>query len=378
MFRNIPDILGDIPKQRKMPMDKGIITMLVFICAFGLIMIWSASMYNAKLEGNEFYYVGKQLIYLLVGFVLMYIVSLVNFRYIKVYSNLIMGISVALLFIVMLLPESEGVGGAVRWIRIGNLVMQPSELSKLGVLMFMSNQTELRADSIRTLKTFLMLTAFCGILCVLIYSQPALSTAIIVAGLIIGMYFAAGGNLGYMFSLIGVCGVAVFVMISQNQWRMDRLLAYLDPFSDLLGDGWQPAQSLMALGSGGIFGVGIGNGRAKLNFLPEPQNDYIFAIIGEELGLLGCIALIGAYFVLIFMIIKVAIGAPDTYSRMFCIGMAILLFIQVFLNIAVVTNLIPSTGVVLPFVSSGGSSLITLLFAMGIVLNISRNIKTKI
>ncbi len=378
MFKNIPDILSDIPKQRKMPLDKGIVMLLIFISSFGLIMIWSASMYNAKLEGNEYYYVGKQLIYLLIGFVIMYVVSLLNFRYVKAYSNLVMGISFALLFIVMLLPETESVGGAVRWIKIGNIVMQPSELSKLGVLMFLASQTELRTDSIRSIKTFALLTVFCAILCVLIYSQPALSTAVIVAGLIIGMYFAAGGHLGYMLSLIGVCGVAVYVMISQNQWRMDRLFAYLDPFSDLLGDGWQPAQSLMALGSGGIFGVGIGNGRAKLNFLPEPQNDYIFAIVGEELGLLGCVALIAAYFLLIFMIIKVAIGAPDTFSRMFSIGVALLLAMQVFLNIAVVTNLIPSTGVVLPFVSSGGSSLITLMFAMGIVLNISRNVKSKI
>ena len=149
----------------------------------------------------------------------------------------------------------------------------------------------------------------------------------------------------------------------------------MDPWEHLLQTGWQPAQSLMALGSGGIFGVGVGNGRAKLMFLPEPQNDYIFAIIGEELGLIGCTILIIAYGVLIYKLVKLSFAAPDVFSRMLVAGMAVLLSMQVFINVAVVTNMIPSTGITLPFISSGGSSLISMLLCMGVVLNISRNQK---
>jgi cell division protein FtsW len=374
-FKDFSDMISDIPNQAKKRLDRGVVVLIFFLICFGLIMIWSASMYNAKLEGDEFYYVRKQLIYAAAGFGIMYFVSLIDYKFIKKYVNLIMGFTILLLVIVMFLPETEGVNGAVRWINIGGIVIQPSEIAKIAVLLFLAKEIEKRIDQLHTFKGFLLLLVFCGAICGLIFKQPALSTSVVVAGLIIGMYFIAGGNLLYIVSMVGVAGVAVYVLITSTDWRMDRLLAYLDPWSDLLGSGWQPAQSLMALGSGGIFGVGIGNGRAKLMFLPEPQNDYIFAIIGEELGLLGCVAVILVYFLLVFRLIKISFATTDVFSRMVTAGMALLLAIQVFINIAVVTNLIPSTGITLPFISAGGSSLISLMVSMGIVLNISRNQK---
>jgi len=189
------------------------------------------------------------------------------------------------------------------------------------------------------------------------------------------MYFMAGGNLFYIIATAAICVGAIIAFIASSPWRMARIYAFLDPWSDLRGKGWQPAQSLMALGSGGIFGQGIGNGKAKLNFLPEPQNDYIFSVIGEELGLIGCITVIVVYFVLIYKLMRIALGTSDVFGRLLASGLGLLLSIQVFLNVAVVTNLIPPTGVMLPFISAGGSSLLTLLFAMGIVLNVSRNVK---
>lgn len=374
-LKDFSNMISDIPNQAKKRMDKGVVVLILFLLCFGLIMIWSASMYNAKLEGDEFYYVRKQLIYAVFGFGAMYFVSLVDYKFIRKYANAIMGFTILLLIIVMFLPETQGVNGAVRWINIGGIVIQPSEIAKIAVLLFLAKEIEKRTHQLQSFKGFLLLLGFCACLCGLIFKQPALSTSVVVAGLIIGMYFIAGGNLFYISSMIGVAGIAVYVLITSTDWRMDRLLAYMDPWSDLLGSGWQPAQSLMALGSGGIFGVGIGNGRAKLMFLPEPQNDYIFAVIGEELGLLGCVALILIYFLLIFRLIKIAMAAPDVFSRMVTAGMALLLAIQVFINIAVVTNLIPSTGITLPFISAGGSSLVSLMVSMGIVLNISRNQK---
>ncbi len=375
MFKDITAMFGDFKNQRKHPMDIGVVIVTLLISVFGLIMIWSASMYNARIEGNEYYYVAKQLKYLLFGCALAYFISLIDYKYIKKFADLFMGATLVLLIIVLFLPETEGVGGAVRWISIGGIVIQPSEIAKIGVIAFISAHTEMFVDTIKKPKTFFIMCLLIVALFMLIYKQPALSAAAIVGVLIIGMYFIAGGNIAYMLISLGGGLVAGYFFISQSEWRLARFMAYLDPWSDLLGSGWQPAQSLMALGSGGIFGQGIGNSRAKLMFLPEPQNDYIFAIIGEELGLVGCLFLMLAYFVLIFKIIKIALHAPDTFSRMFSAGMALLISVQVAFNVAVVTNLMPSTGVILPFVSAGGSSLVSLMIGMGILLNISRHQK---
>lgn len=373
--QDMKEMLHKIPGEAKKPIDRTIVIVIAVLTCFGFIMVWSASMYNANLDDDAYYYVSKQVIYAIIGFAGMFAVSLIDFRFVKKYSFLLMLLSLALLGIVMLLPETEGVNGAVRWITIGGIVIQPSELAKVAVLLYLADEIEKRQDKIGSITNFFKLLIFCGSICLLIYFQPALSTAVVVAGLIIGMYFMAGGNLTYVLSIIGIGGAMVYVFISSSAWRMARIWAYLDPWSDLYGNGWQPAQSLMALGSGGIFGVGIGNGKAKLLFLPEPQNDYIFSVIGEELGLIGCLMLLSLYLYLIFKLIQISFRCPDMFSKLVSSGMGLLLSIQVFINVAVVTNLIPSTGVTLPFISAGGSSLVSLLLSFGVVLNISRNLK---
>jgi cell division protein FtsW len=375
MFEDVVKIIKDIPNQAKKPMDKSIVFLVFMITCFGLVMIWSASMYNAKMGGNEYLFVSKQSQFAVIGFAVMWAMSLVNYRYLKNFAGLMLSVAVILLTVVLFLDEQEGVNGAVRWISVGGIVIQPAELAKICVLVFVAREIDRRMELLATFKGFLILLMFTGVIALMIYEQPALSTAIIVGGLIIGMYFMAGGNLIYIASMATMAVSVIIVFITSTPWRMQRILAYQDPWSDLHGKGWQPAQSLMALGSGGIFGQGIGNGKAKLMFLPEPQNDYIFSIIGEELGLIGCFAVILVYFILIFKLIKVSLAATDIFGRMLASGMGLLLGIQVFLNISVVTNLIPPTGVMLPFISAGGSSLVTLLFGMGIVLNVSRNIK---
>ncbi|MFA0815649.1 MAG: putative lipid II flippase FtsW [Anaerofustis sp.] len=372
---DLREMLGNVSKEAKKPVDRSIVMTILVLTCFGLIMVWSASMYNANLEDHSYYYVSRQLMYAVFGFVAMFAVSLIDFRFVKKYAFLLMLLALALLGIVMMLPETESVNGAVRWISIGGIVIQPSEITKIAVLLFLSAEIEKRSDDIASAKNFILLLGFCGVICLLIYIQPALSTAVVVAGLIIGMYFMSGGNLAYVLSLAGVGGIAVYFFITGSEWRMSRIMAFLDPWSDLYGSGWQPAQSLMALGSGGVFGVGIGNGKAKLLFLPEPQNDYIFSVIGEELGLIGCIALLAVYLYLIFKLIQISFRCPDMFSKLVCSGMGLLLSIQVFINVAVVTNLIPSTGVTLPFISAGGSSLVSLMLSFGVVLNISRNLK---
>ncbi len=377
MFDYLKKAIADIPNQKKKPLDSGILIIVCCLCIFGIIMIWSASMYNAKLSGDEFAYVKKQAIYFIVGLILMMTFSLLNVNYIKKYSNLFMGFAIALLVVVMLKPDNESVKGAVRSIQIAGVVIQPAEFTKISVLFFVSYQIERNLGGIRTLKFFVLLCCYAIITGYIIYQQPALSTAFIIVAVIFGMYFIAGGKLLHIIlSCLSGAGI-LYIFISQSSWRQDRVNAFSDPFADLLGSGWQPAQSLMALGSGGIFGQGIGNGRAKLSFLPEPQNDYIFAIIGEELGLVGCVLLIFVYFVLIVRIFKVSLNSSTIFEKMFCGGAAILIAIQVFLNVGVVTNLLPATGIILPFISSGGSSLFTFMIIIGVVLNISRNRKSE-
>ena len=376
MLDNLRKTIADIPNQRKKTFDVGIFIIVCCLCIFGIIMIWSSSMYNAKLSGDEFAYVKKQLLYFAVGLMLMLFFSVLNTSYLKAYSNFFMAFALLLLFIVMLKPADESVKGAVRSIELAGIVIQPAEFTKISVLFFMAYQIERRTKEINSFKIFCLTCLYIAVTAYIIYQQPALSTAIIIAVTIIGMYFIAGGNFLYICIVGGMAIAAVYVFITQNPWRMERIMAFKDPFADLQDSGWQPAQSLMALGSGGIFGQGIGNGRAKLGFLPELQNDYIFSVIGEELGLVGCVALIIVYFILISKILKLAFKAPGVFEKMFCGGAAILLAVQVFLNIGVVTNLLPSTGIILPFISSGGSSLFTFMIIIGVVLNISRNIKT--
>ena len=374
ILASIKNIIKNIPKQAKKPLDWKVLILVTLICIFGIIMIWSASMYNAKLEGNEFKYVFKQFKYFIFGFVIMLLVSVLDYRYVKKLSLLVMVISLVLLVMVALKPDTDSVKGAVRYISIFGITIMPAEVVKITVLMSLSYLAELYIDNIKSFKLFVYMLLIMAPICLLIYKQPALSTMIIVAALFVLLYFYAGGNLGYLSGLIVTGVFAVYVFITKTDWRKDRIAGWLDPWSHLLDQGWQPAQSLMALGSGGLWGVGIGNGRAKLKFLPEPQNDYILAIIGEELGLFGCFLLLVAYFVLIFFIVKISFKAKDTFSRLYCIGYASLLAVQVTLNYMIVSNMMPSTGVILPFVSAGGSSIITLLAGMGLVLNISRNV----
>jgi cell division protein FtsW len=210
---------------------------------------------------------------------------------------------------------------------------------------------------------------------VLIILQPNLSTAITISGIIVGIMFVAGLNLIYLFITIGLgtVGITGLILTDEGGYRLKRLTSFLDPFQDPLGDGYQVIQSLLALGSGGIFGVGLGKSIQKTLYLPEPQNDFIFAIIGEELGFVGVLILIACYIVLIWRGIHIAINAADMFGTLLASGITIMLAIQVILNIAVVTSSMPPTGITLPFISYGGNALMLFMGSAGILLNISRH-----
>ncbi len=376
MVHTFPLVLKDIKYERKKRADMGLVMILVILLTTGVIMIWSASMYESQLSGGGGSYASSQAMYAITGLVGMYFVSLINYKHYKKYAGFLM-----LIMFVFLLMVSLGLGstymGANRGLSLGFITFMPVEPAKIAVLLFMAHILDKHLDKVHTFPMFVKVLIFCGILAFLIIRQPALSSGIIVAGLIIGMFFMAGGKISHILFMGFGGAAAVAAMVVLAPWRFKRLLSFIDPFADLHGSGWQPAQSLMALGSGGIFGQGIGNGVAKLSYLPESQNDYIFSIIGEELGLIGCIFVIAGFALLIVRLMNIAFASKDMYARLISSGMAVLLGIQVFLNLMVVTNTMPSTGVSLPFISYGGSSLITLLLGMGVVLNISRNTRHK-
>lgn len=358
----------------KRPADFILIFCVLILTVLGLIMIFSASMYNAGITyNNAFFFFVKQLIYGIVGFFLMFIISRTNYKVIKHFAPYVMIGSILLLGLVLIPGVGTNVNGAQRWIQLPGGTIQPSEFNKIALILFMAYSIEKKGELMRSFRYGFL--PYCGLLlimCGLIALEPNLSTAAITGAILIGMLFIGGVNLKYIGVIVAGVFCAGIAMIVITPWRVARMLAYTDPWSNIQGSGWQIAQSLMALGSGGIFGQGLGNGKAKLMFMPEPQNDFIFAHIGEELGLVGGILILFVYLLLIWRLVKISMEAPDTFATLFCGGMAGLLGMQVFINVGVVTNIIPVTGMPLPFVSAGASSLISLLCGMGVVLNISK------
>lgn len=359
-------------KKAKKNIDYWILLCVIGLTIIGVVSIFSATMYTSGLSGNPFSYFIKQLIFAIVGISLMLFISKIDLKAIKKMAPLIMLGAIVLLIIVLFVGTGDDVG-ARRWISIPGGTIQPSEFAKIALILFMSYYIEKHNSLIGSFKYGVLPHLILAIVvCGLIAVEPNLSTATIIGALIVGMLIIGGINLRYFIPFAVLGGGGIFYMIVAHPWRMERMLTFLDPWKDIKDSGWQVCQSLMALGSGGLFGTGFGDGKAKLLFMPEPQNDFIFAHIGEEMGLLFGIFLISVYLFLIWRCIIVALEAPDTFSMLFAGGMAGLLGMQVFINIGVVTASIPVTGMPLPFISAGASSLISLMCGMGVVLNISR------
>jgi cell division protein FtsW len=354
--------------------DINILLVTLALTCFGVVMIFSASMYSSSVElGNEYYYFKEQLVAAIIGIVAMLICSNIHYTFYRRFANL--GIIISLLLLIAVFIPGIGVelNDARRWINLGFTLFQPSEVVKLAVILYMAHSLENCKDKIRTFRygilPYLILAVIIG---GLIYLEPNLSTAIVIVCIIFGMMFVAGVNLKYIFILGGIGIAGVIFLMTQVGWRMGRINAMFDPWAYRLEEGWQIIQSLMALGSGGVFGQGLGNGKQKLLFMPEAENDYILAHIGEELGLIGTLLVMFAFMYLLLRGIRVAINTKDRFGSLLASGFMIMIGMQVMINVAVVTNSIPSTGMPLPFLSYGGTSLLANLIAIGILLNISK------
>lgn len=353
-----------------------VLTILVLgLVVFGIIMVFSASYYNAiSASGDPYHYLKRDLVWAGIGLTLMIFTSLIDYKTYGKFAPSIMGISL-LLLLLLFTPLGVTRNYATRWIGVGEMTIMPGEIAKIAAIIFVAWFLSRQSNRIESLtRGVLPLLFLAGLLFALIYKQPNLSTAITVVGIIVGMMFVAGLGLIYFAGIVGLGALGIFgLIITGGGEKLKRFMSFLDPFKDELGDGYQVVQSLLALGSGGIFGVGLGKSIQKTLYLPEPQNDFIFAIIGEELGFIGCLLLMACYLILIWRGIHIAMNAPDMFGCLLASGITIMLALQVILNIAVVTSSMPPTGITLPFVSYGGNALMLFMGAMGILLNISRH-----
>lgn len=366
-------------KKRIVKLKSGDFWLMLFtmmLVLFGLAMVFSASYYySISQDGNAYSYLLKDAVLIIAGVVLMLFGALFDYRKYKKLAVPIAAISLVLLLVV-LTPLGQTTNGATRWIPLGLITIMPGEIAKLAAILFvawfLSEDTTRIKSFTRGILPMLGLIALYGGLIVM---QPNLSTAITVCGIIIAMMLVAGLKWRYIVTTagIGAGGILSILIFMKDSYWYARLTSFTDPFADPLDTGYQAVQSLLALGSGGLFGVGIGKSVQKNLYLPEPQNDFILAIIGEELGFIGLLALIILYCLFIWRGVHVAINAPDQFGLLLASGIVLMVAIQVILNIAVVTSSMPPTGINLPFVSYGGNALWMFMFSAGVLINISRH-----
>ncbi len=359
----------------KRKLDISLIITIFLICIYGIVMIYSASSIWAEYKFNDkFHYVIMQSLFFIVGFFLMIVVSKVPYTYYLEKSNTILFICFVLLILVLIPGIGSVRNGSRSWFGIGGLGIQPSEFMKLALIIFTSkyihNNPKQMKSVVKGAFPVLLITMISFFLIML---QPDFGTGTILVLTIVAMLFISGVDFSFFIKigLLGMVGAALLIIAAP--YRMNRIVAFLNPWSDPLGTGFQSIQSLYAIGPGGLFGMGFGKSVQKHFYLPEPQTDFIFSIISEELGIIGIISVAALFLIIITRCIKISIKAPDTFSKFLTFGIVFQLSFQTLLNLAVVVGLVPVTGVTLPFFSYGGSSLIITLISMGIILNISRH-----
>lgn len=358
--------------------DYSLLFITIFMVGFGLVMLYSASSYEAAMEfGDSKYYLISQLKAVVIGVILMVVVIKLDYHIFKKPLIALAAYFGSILMAMMVLtPIGVSANGASRWISLAGFSIQVCEVVKIGVIVFMAFVIEKKAKKLKNIGTFLLCMVFIGISAgVIALITKDLSSSIIVAGIGVVMLFVACPRISYFVIMIGVgvAGVAGAIML--EPFRFERIRVWLNPEKFADEGGFQVLQSLYSLGSGGLFGKGLGNGIQKLGYVPEAQNDMIFTVICEELGVIGGIAVILMFIFMIWRFMIVANNAPDLFGSMLVVGVMAHISIQTVMNIAVVTNSMPNTGVTLPFMSYGGSSILCLLIEIGIVLTVSKRIK---
>ena len=365
-------------KRKAVPLKPGdfLLTALVMILVvFGVIMVFSASYYYAiSEEGTPYYYLIRDIPYAVLGTVMMVFMALIDYHKLQKLAWPVLGGAIVLLLLIFT-PLGITLNNATRWLNVGITIM-PGEWAKPACILFVAAWLSNPRHSILSItRGILPPVLVAGVVGVLIALQPSTTTAATIVLIIFGMMFIAGMKLRYVAGVfgLGIAGFAALILSDEQGYRLKRFTSFLDPFADPQNTGYQVVQSLLAVGSGGLTGVGLGKSMQKTLYLPEPQNDFILAIIGEELGFLGLLVLLAVYLLLIWRCIHIALNAPDRFGLLLASGITIMLGVQVILNVMIVTSLMPPTGISLPFVSWGGNSLLVFMGSMGVLLNISRH-----
>ena len=355
-------------------MDYKLIIAVIIISLFGVLMIYSSSSIWAGYKYNDqFKYLKYQLLFLLIGIILMIIVSRIDYKKYLYNSNKIF-LSCLVLLILVLIP---GIGqvrnGSRSWFGIGGFGIQPSEFMKLGLVIFTSKY--LSNNDIKSIKKGVLPILLVGLLSfLLILLEPDLGSGVIMLVGLIGLLYVSGVNMSFFIKIFILGMIGLIGLIIAAPYRIKRITAFLNPWDDPLGTGFQSIQSMYAIGPGGLFGLGLFNSIQKHFYLPEPQTDFIFSIISEEFGILGIIFVSLVFIFIIYRCLSISLNCNNLFGKYLSFGIIFQLSFQILLNLAVVTSLVPVTGVTLPFLSYGGSSLIVTLISMGIILNISRDI----
>lgn len=345
------------------------------LLVIGIVTVFSASYTTGLREvGDPYYYVKRQLLWAVLGVVAMVVMTRIDYRHLRRWA--LPGLVVAILLLGLVLVIGSEAGGGRRWIRFGPLGFQPSEFAKLALVNFLAAFIAAQGGKIRRFFSgFLFPMSVVGLIFLLVLAEKDFGTSVAIGLNAVVMLFSAGANMGHL-ALIGLAALpGLVLLIYLEPYRMRRLTSFANPWADPLGAGWNIIQSLYAIGSGGLFGLGLGAGRQKFAYLPEQHTDFIYAVLSEELGFIGSATVVALFFVFAWRGYRVALNTPDLYGSMLAVGLTSMVVLQALMNIGVVTGSMPVTGITLPLISSGGSSLSVTLAAIGVLLSVSRAVK---
>lgn len=356
--------------------DLVIMSMAIALTCFGVVMVYSASnVMAAKKFHDGFFFLKRQGLFSILGFAIMLGVMHIDYHAWKKLAVPALLLCLVLLVMVLIPGIGGKAGGSSRWIKLPGFNLQPSEMAKLALIMYMAYSLDKKQDKVKNfgegiIPYMIVLALLIGCLAM----QPDLGGAMTLVAVAMTMLFAAGMRVSHIFSMILLALPLLMYKLSRG-YHKSRMEAWANPWSDPEGKGFQIIQSWLALGTGGVFGQGLGEGKQKLFYLPEAHTDFILSVVGEELGFIGVLVIIGMFFLLVQRAMRIAVAAPDTFGRFLALGIAVLFGIEATVNMGVVTGLLPTKGLALPFISYGGSSLLVNLFAVGILLNISSGLK---
>lgn len=350
--------------------DIFLLSVVLFLVFIGVVMVFSASaIVSHEKFDTSYLFLIKQLIWTVMGVFLMLVLAKVDYNKLQKFSRPLMVFSFSLLVLVLLIESGE----IKRWLKFGMMSFQPSEMAKFCLILYVADALDRKGSKLQDFKKGLLpILIVTAMFLILIYAEPDLGTAVVLGLVILAILFMGGARLSHLLSLVLLSLPLLYFAIFHVAYRRERILTFINPWADAQRVGYQIVQALLALGSGGFFGKGLGASRAKLFFLPEPYTDFIFSIIGEELGFLGASLIIFLFVIIVWRGLRIATRAPNQFGNLLAAGITFLITFQAVLNISIVTACLPTKGITLPFLSYGGSSLVFSLMGVGILLNISR------